>query len=264
MTLAYREDIAAIQAVNSFEIPTIRVADENDNGAVYGNQIGDDDDTGFVSEAMPPPRFVSDEASQRVGLGRLLLATPQDYAITATAVPAATPQEYAFSATAAPEATPQEYAFSEAAAPEATPQEYAFSEAASPAASPQDASRNESAAQSPSVDIDGSTATSATLAVNGSASSRIGVPRDEDWFSISLTQGTTYTFNQNAANGSRLDTWLRLLDANGNTVGSNDDFHNTLNSQITYTATTSGTYYLSAEAFGLTMGDYTLSASAVI
>ena len=98
--------------------------------------------------------------------------------------------------------------------------------------------------------------------INRQANSSIDSSGDQDWFRISLTQGTNYTFNQNAANGSRIDTLLRLLDSNGNTIARNDDFNGTLNSQITFTATSTGTYYLSAQAFS-NIGDYTLSAAVI-
>jgi Ca2+-binding RTX toxin-like protein len=64
-----------------------------------------------------------------------------------------------------------------------------------------------------------------------------------------------------AAQGSSLDTYLRLLSATGQQLAFNDDAVG-LNSRLSFVVTTSGTYYLSAEGFGGSSGGYGLSMTA--
>ena len=111
-------------------------------------------------------------------------------------------------------------------------------------------------------DIAGSTATTSTLAPGGSASSTIATSGDQDWFRISLTAGQTYTFTQNAASGSDLDCYLRLLNSSGTQLTYSDDDGPGNNSLITFTATSSGTYYLSAQGYDTSTGGYTISVSS--
>ena len=111
-------------------------------------------------------------------------------------------------------------------------------------------------------DIAGSTATTSTLAPGGSASSTIATSGDQDWFRISLTAGQTYTFAQNAASGSDLDCYLRLLNSSGTQLTYSDDDGPGNNSLITFTATSSGTYYLSAQGYNTSTGGYTISVSS--
>ena len=74
----------------------------------------------------------------------------------------------------------------------------------------------------------------------------IETAEDVDGFRVSLTAGVTYTFNLNVTSGS-LDPYLELYDSiedDEDPVAFNDDFGSSLNSQITFTATSSGTYYV--------------------
>ena len=110
-------------------------------------------------------------------------------------------------------------------------------------------------------DILGTTATTSTLNPGTSFSSTIASSGDQDWFRISLVAGQTYTFTQSAGSGSTLDSYLRLLNSSGTQLDVNDDFSGR-NSQITFTATSSGTYYLSAQGYGSSTGAFTIAASA--
>jgi Ca2+-binding RTX toxin-like protein len=90
---------------------------------------------------------------------------------------------------------------------------------------------------------------------------------DRDWFAVTLQAGATYTFTesgQHSSGGTLGDAYLRLHDASGAVIQENDDIVSGTNpdSQIVFTATTSGTYYLEAGAFtdGY-QGSYTLSVS---
>ena len=91
---------------------------------------------------------------------------------------------------------------------------------------------------------------------------------DADWIAVELDAGTTYTFAMvgiGALDEQINDTYLRLRNSNGNVIDQNDDVDSTqgnsyLYSHITYTATSSGTYYLDAQSWGNnSSGTYGLS-----
>lgn len=86
---------------------------------------------------------------------------------------------------------------------------------------------------------------------------------DEDWVRINLTAGTSYEINVRAAGGgggTASDTTLTVYDSSGAQVGFNDDGGPSLDSSLTYTATTSGSYYLSVRHYYSTgTGTYTLT-----
>ena len=110
-------------------------------------------------------------------------------------------------------------------------------------------------------DIAANTSTSATISVGGSSTGVVGTLGDRDWFRIALIGGLTYRFN---LNGNTLsDPTLHLRNATGTSLAFNDDFGGSLNSQITFTAATSGTYFLDAGAFSNGIGSYTLAATTV-
>ena len=104
------------------------------------------------------------------------------------------------------------------------------------------------------------TSTTGYLAVGGSTTGNLEVRGDRDWFAIDLQAGAQYRFN---LNGNTLsDTYLRLLNSNGNLIAENDDANSTLNSAIVFTADSSGRFYLSAGAYGDSgTGTYTLSST---
>jgi len=107
------------------------------------------------------------------------------------------------------------------------------------------------------------TGTTGTIAVGGSISSTIDSRSDHDWFKITLTAGKNYLFNLNKS-GSRglADPLLNLRNSSGAIIASNDDANGTVNSEIAYTATSSGTYFLDAGAYAdSATGKYDLLAS---
>lgn len=113
---------------------------------------------------------------------------------------------------------------------------------------------------SPPDSIPGDTTTNSILTPGTTQSSMIDVAGDQDWFRVTLTQGHTYTFEEDAATGSSLDSYLRLLTANGSLLAFNDDIAaGNLNSRITYAATTSATCYVSAQGYSRSTGAYVLS-----
>ncbi|MDH5529159.1 MAG: M10 family metallopeptidase C-terminal domain-containing protein, partial [Paracoccaceae bacterium] len=85
---------------------------------------------------------------------------------------------------------------------------------------------------------------------------------DHDWVAITLTAGSAYTFTQTGL--SLPDTLLALRDASGNLIAQNDDFGGTFNSSITFTATTTGTYYIDAGAYGSNSGSYIVGVTAAV
>jgi Ca2+-binding RTX toxin-like protein len=109
--------------------------------------------------------------------------------------------------------------------------------------------------------------TTGSVLVGNSVAGNIEIADDRDWFAVTLTAGTAYRFDLRGAptgDGTLADTFLRLRDASGNSITFNDDSGGSLNSSITYTATTTGTHYLSVGSYYPTdTGTYRLYASTV-
>ncbi|MCB2067090.1 MAG: M10 family metallopeptidase C-terminal domain-containing protein, partial [Erythrobacter sp.] len=99
-------------------------------------------------------------------------------------------------------------------------------------------------------DTPANTSTTLTVTVDGAAVSDVlEVNGDHDWFAVTLVAGQTYTFltqSTTGTNNTSTDTTLALRDAAGHLIAFNDDYDNPPGqfSRITFTATTSGTYYL--------------------
>ncbi|MEN9499006.1 MAG: hypothetical protein RIS83_825, partial [Pseudomonadota bacterium] len=106
--------------------------------------------------------------------------------------------------------------------------------------------------------IAGDASTSYTLSATAAQSSQVDSAGDQDWFRVTLTAGYRYDFALNAAVGSSLNSYLRLVDSNGTQVAFNDDAVG-LNARLTYTATSNATFYVSAQGSGDSIGAYTLS-----
>jgi hypothetical protein len=112
-------------------------------------------------------------------------------------------------------------------------------------------------------DYRGDTLTTGTIAAGGSVNANINFAGDQDWFRTTLTAGTTYWFSEEGSptgQGTLPDSYLRVLSNDGTTVvASDDDSGAGFNSFIRYTPTVTGTYYVSAQAFGINTGTYRLS-----
>ena len=119
---------------------------------------------------------------------------------------------------------------------------------------------------SPTTDkVSATTASTARLQAGDVVTGFVNKLKDHDWYRISLAAGQAYQFNLAAAVGSNLDSQLRLRNGAGSVLASNDDSNGTLDSQIKFTATSSGTYYLDAGAYAnSTTGQYRLSATQVV
>ena len=115
-------------------------------------------------------------------------------------------------------------------------------------------------------DYTSSTSTSGRLTINKSTTGVIENVGDKDWFAVSLTAGTAYKFNLNTLNSGLGDPMLKLYSSSGLLLQTDDDSGPFLNSELTYTATVTGTYFLevlastSPYAQGSTTGSYTLSS----
>ena len=110
--------------------------------------------------------------------------------------------------------------------------------------------------------------TTGSVAVNGSVTGAIEEGYDRDWFSVNLEAGREYRFDLEGAPtdmGTLSDTLLYgLRDSAGNLIGgtSDDDDGVGLNSQLDFTPTTSGTYFVDVGGFSSNGGTYTLTVSA--
>jgi len=97
-------------------------------------------------------------------------------------------------------------------------------------------------------DAAGGTSTAYTMSAGDTFTGNLGLASDWDWIGISLTAGETYTITMTA--GTMLDPYLWLLNSSGIAVQTNDDGPGLgLNSQITFTPITSGTYYIAADSY---------------
>lgn len=99
-------------------------------------------------------------------------------------------------------------------------------------------------------DYAGNTSTTGTVSVGGARNGTIETAGDTDWFAITLQAGYTYTFDMlglDSGNGTLADPYMRIRDSSGNSLALDDDSGTGLNARISgFTATYSGTYYISA------------------
>jgi serralysin len=107
------------------------------------------------------------------------------------------------------------------------------------------------------VDIPGNSSTTATVTVGSTTNGTLETFGDHDWFRITLTAGESITVT---VNGVTLeDPYLYVRDSAGNLLYENDDINlgTNRNSQLSFTATYSGTYFIDVGAWdeGYT-GDY--------
>ena len=110
-------------------------------------------------------------------------------------------------------------------------------------------------------DYGGSTTTNGRLTINNSISGELELAGDHDWFAINLTAGRRYQFDLNGV--SLKDPFLYLRSSSSSLVAYNDDESLlSLDSQLNYTAESSGTHYLDVGAYqDVYAGTYTLRAS---
>ena len=106
----------------------------------------------------------------------------------------------------------------------------------------------------------GGTTTTAQMSVYEVFNGAISTNTDHDWVRIRLTAGQTYTITQDAATVGLLDSFLRLRGGQGGVLLENDDANGTRDSQITFTAATTGYYFIDAGSYqNETTGDYRIT-----
>ncbi|CAK0740983.1 Peptidase C-terminal archaeal/bacterial domain-containing protein [Azospirillaceae bacterium] len=87
---------------------------------------------------------------------------------------------------------------------------------------------------------------------NGSTSGSLTYSGQRQTYSIQLNAGTQYNLSlrgYDSSEGTLRDPYLRLYNSNNVLLASDDDSGQGLNSQILFTPSTSGTYYITAGAF---------------
>jgi hypothetical protein len=119
-------------------------------------------------------------------------------------------------------------------------------------------------------DIEGSNSTMADLSINTLITSNLYDRHDHDWFKVSLDANKKYQFNlREVSSYDCLDPFLTLRDSKGKQLAFNDDCVNPngdwdVDSQLIYTAKTSGDYYIDASsAAEQSKGAYTLSYKVI-
>ena len=110
--------------------------------------------------------------------------------------------------------------------------------------------------------------TSGRVEVGASATGNIASTSDKDWFRVDLEAGKTYQFDLEGSptgRGSLGDPFLQIFDASGSNKLAEDDDISTanLNSQLVFTPTAAGAYYLVVETAAPTTGTYTLSVREI-
>lgn len=114
-------------------------------------------------------------------------------------------------------------------------------------------------------DYAASTATAGTVAVGGTATGIVETAGDRDWFRVTLTAGTAYNIQvSGTATGSALrwtDSNVVLRNADGTQVGANTRSSLGASALLTYTPTSTGTYYIDALAYSSGIGSYSVSVA---
>ena len=97
-------------------------------------------------------------------------------------------------------------------------------------------------------DYEASAATKGTLSVGGSTYGKIESVGDVDWFKVNLIAGETYRFTlkKYPITGAIGDPFLRLYNSAGVLLSSEDGSGDLPNAELTFTASTTGTYYIAA------------------
>ncbi len=112
-------------------------------------------------------------------------------------------------------------------------------------------------------DAPANTSTSYSISVGDTFAGNLSFVGDQDWVAVTLTAGSAYQITLNGAGASPLyDPYLRLYNSSGSLIAQNDDGGAGLNSALTYTVSTTGTYYLAAGSYNNQYsGTYNLAIS---
>jgi serralysin len=108
--------------------------------------------------------------------------------------------------------------------------------------------------------VAGSTSTSSSLSVQSSARGWVNSSGEQDWYRVTLVAGHTYTFELDGfGQGAIQDPFLHLYNASGTEIASDDDSGPLAGALLTFTATTTGTYYIGAAGYSTGTGQYLLT-----
>lgn len=112
-------------------------------------------------------------------------------------------------------------------------------------------------------DIGSGTGSGGRIDIGSAVAGTIGSGTDTDWYRVTLTAGETYTVAMVGTGDDGLsDSYVRIFGANGTSlIASDTDGLPGQDSIVTFTATTSGTYWISAGSEGSHAGDYGLSVT---
>jgi len=113
-------------------------------------------------------------------------------------------------------------------------------------------------------DAAGGTTTTYALQIGDEAQGQLSTS-DHDWYRINLVSGQTYSIVLTGIGANNCtDTYLRLYDSTGSSLlSSDDDGLPGLNSLITFTASSTGTYYIDAAGYGSSnTGTYAVSVTS--
>ena len=118
-------------------------------------------------------------------------------------------------------------------------------------------------------DLPNDNTTPGRVAVGGSATGAIWIPKDQDRFAVDLEAGRTYRFDltgRPGGGGTLPDTYFRAIynsEGRYQSGSYNDDFHGGRDSRVTFTPTQSGTHYARVSGDRNETGTYTLSVTDV-
>ena len=108
--------------------------------------------------------------------------------------------------------------------------------------------------------VAGSTSTSSTLSAGSSVRGFVNSSTDQDWYRVDLVAGHQYTFELNGfGKGANPDVYLHLFNASGTEIASDDDSGPLAGSLLTFTASATASYYISAAGYGSNTGQYLLT-----
>ena len=113
--------------------------------------------------------------------------------------------------------------------------------------------------------VPGGTSSTVVSPIGGFIDGSIDTVGDHDWYRVTLTAGQTYTFTTRL-NGTLSDSVLVLRDAVGTLLVINDDAVTDLYnfSEITYTAASTGIYFIDVSGFASATGTFTLTTTAPV
>ena len=121
--------------------------------------------------------------------------------------------------------------------------------------------------EAPEDDFPASAQTTGTVTVGQTMTGEIEEAGDEDWFALVAEPGLSYQIDLEGTPtnaGSLPDPYLYLYDASGIEIDWNDDGGEAFNSQILFSPSEPGTYYIGAAAFASNIGTYTLTVDEFI